>query len=124
LNTGRRLSTQAKQRLSDLLSKFAGTDGSDIICAMMGDGESITLARDFVEAFKAAGWIMNGTGFSQGMYPGAPQGIYLQFPSKTDVAEPGKFIAAFLDSLAYRDMYLQENAKLKPGKFRLVIGHA
>jgi hypothetical protein len=122
VNAARRLAEAQKQFLIGEMSKSVGTNGSGLITCIMGDPESTTLALDFVDVFRRAGWALPGSGFNQALFSGLPRGVIVKIHSREDTELPQ--IKRLIESM-FR-LGLQRSGEIDPnvpsGEFQLIIG--
>jgi len=119
---GRRLSEEQKEFLKGEVPKQFGKNGESPISAIMGDPESITLAMDFVDVFRRAGWNFTGSGFNPLVLNGLPRGVIIRVHSKEDNVVPS--LTKILEALHQwgLDPHGELDPKIPPGEFEIVIG--
>jgi len=109
--------------LRDRMRRFAEPtlDRGDLITCVMGDRDSILFAQNLVGAFRAAGWMLNGSGFNQAMFNGLPQGVIVKVRSQ-QANPPGltEFAAAMRE--AGLPIAGQLDPNLAENRFQIIVG--
>lgn len=108
--------------LSRRMAPYATSrDRADLITSILGDSDSAKFAISLVAAFRASGWKLSGSGFSQAMYSGNPVGIIIQLHSRD--SSP-RALSEFVTTLreAHIEPVGEIDDKVPAGDFRIIVG--
>jgi hypothetical protein len=108
--------------LSQRVAKYGSPrDRGDLITCILGDPDSTKFATNLVGAFRAAGWNLTGSGYSQAVFSGIVKGVVVKLHSK-DSNPPGlnEFVATLRESGIEPTGEIDSN--VPPDVFRIIIG--
>lgn len=116
------MTEQALRALAVHMRPFApARERGDLITCVLGDPASTSFAATLVNAFRAAGWTLPGSGFNQAVFSGPIFAVLIQIDS--EASRPPGFVELYNALQASR---LEVLAEVKPeipeGEFRILVG--
>jgi len=108
--------------LSRRVAPFATKlERGDLITCVLGDRDSTRFAESLVAAFRAAGWVLGGSGYNQAVYSGLPTGIVVKLHSK-ESAPPalGEFVATLREAGIEPSGLI--DASVPENEFQIIVG--